>query len=44
MGGPITEEDKKELHELLADEVRSEEMVGPAVRDMRKSGRGTGTP
>jgi hypothetical protein len=41
LGGPITEEDKKELHGLLADDVRFEEMVERAVRGMRKPGRRT---
>jgi len=39
IGGPITEEHKKELHELLAEDARFEEMVERAVRGMGKSGR-----
>jgi len=40
-GGPITEQDKKELHERLRGETRFEKMVERAVRGMRKPGRRT---
>jgi hypothetical protein len=39
LGGPVTEQDKKELHELLTDEARFEKMVERAVRGMRRPGR-----
>ncbi|MDV3293874.1 MAG: hypothetical protein LYZ70_06355 [Nitrososphaerales archaeon] len=39
LGGPLTEEDREKLHELLQDEDLFERMVERAVRGMRKTGR-----